>query len=144
MSVTIKVKRTDPRAILPAYQTAGASGLDLHAILEHSKFLAPGDRYLFSTGLSFEIPEGWEGQVRPRSGMSASKGLVCSFGTIDNDYTGQVFVCLYNNSYSQHEIRDKDRIAQIVFKQCPQVTLELVDALKVTERGKKGFGSSGV
>lgn len=118
--------------------------MDLSAILEYDYFLPPGERHLFDTGLAFEIPDGWEGQVRPRSGLSKNHGVVTSFGTIDNQYTGPVAVCLYNHSFSTFRVNNGMRIAQIVFQQCPQVTLELVDSLKVTERGDKGFGSSGV
>lgn len=144
MSVVIKVKKTDPRAIIPTYANPGDSGLDLSAILEHDHFLEPGNRYLFGTGLAFEIPDGWEGQVRPRSGLSKNNGVVTSLGTVDNSYVGEVFVCLYNHSFSTFRVKHGMRVAQIVFKQCPQVTLQLVDDLKATERGAKGFGSSGV
>ncbi len=144
MSVTIKVKKTDPRAILPKYAHKGDAGLDLSAILEHDHFLEPGNRYLFGTGLAFDIPEGWEAQVRPRSGLSKNNGVVASLGTVDSSYTGEVFVCLYNHSFSTFRVKSGDRVAQIVFKPAPQITLQLVDDLKTTERGDKGFGSSGV
>lgn len=144
MSITVKIKKTDPRAIIPKYQTVGASGLDLHAVLDHDLFLSPGDRYLIDVGLAFEIPEGWEGQVRPRSGLSKNNGVLCSFGTIDHDYRGSIAVCLYNHSFSAFRVKSGDRVAQIVFKPAPQVTLQLVDNLSDTVRGTKGFGHSGV
>lgn len=140
MNTIIKFKKTDPRAIIPQ----GPMDFYLSAILEHDCFIPQGDKYLFSTGLAFDIPEEWKGEIHPYDEISRNNGAVCSLKTITSEYKDEVFVCLYNHSFSTLRVKHGMRIAQIVFKQCPQVTLELVDALKVTERGEKGFGSSGV
>lgn len=141
----LKVKKVDPRAILPAYAHPGDSGFDLRAITEEPIFIPPGERRSIDTGLAFEIPEGYEGQVRPRSGLSFKSGMVTSLGTVDSNFCGTVRVCLYNHSFSTFRVDNGDRIAQMVIAPVQQVQLEEVQEFtKVTSRGENGFGSSGV
>jgi dUTP pyrophosphatase len=141
----IRVKRLRPNAELPRYQTAGAAGMDLHAALEAPITLAPGARVLVPTGLAFAIPNGWEGQVRPRSGLAAKHGVtvINAPGTIDSDYRGEVGVVLVNHGQQPFVITQGERIAQIVFAPYAQATLDEVDALDETARGAGGYGSTG-
>ncbi len=131
---------------LPAYATAGASGLDVRACLDKAITLEPGERFLISTGLSLEIPRGFEVQVRPRSGLAITKGLslVNTPGTIDADYRGEVKVIVINLGQEPITIQDQERIAQLVVCPIVQADLEEVFDLSDTERGAGGFGSTGV
>jgi len=131
---------------LPAYQSAGASGFDVRAQLAQELTILPGQRKLIPTGLAFEIPLGFEIQVRPRSGLAIKNGIsmVNTPGTIDADYRGEVQVILINHGQEPFVIRDQDRIAQFVL--CPvwQADFELTENLSSTDRGAGGFGSTGV
>jgi dUTP pyrophosphatase len=131
---------------LPAYQTEHAAGLDLCAALGESKRLEPGARLLVPTGLAFAIPEGYEGQVRPRSGLALKHGIsiVNSPGTIDADYRGMVQVLLINLGQGPFLIEPLSRIAQLVICPVVRAELELVSALPETTRGAGGYGSTGV
>lgn len=130
---------------LPAYATAGSSGMDIRANLETSMQLKPLQRVLVSTGLFLEIPNGYEAQVRPRSGLAIKQGITClnTPGTIDADYRGELKVILINLSDQEQSIENGDRIAQLVFQQVEKVALELVEVLADTERGEGGFGHTG-
>jgi dUTP pyrophosphatase len=130
---------------MPKYQTAGAAGMDLHAATAESVVLTPRARHLFPTGLSFAIPEGYEGQVRPRSGLASKLGVTVlnAPGTIDSDYRGEVMVLLVNTSDTPATIAPLERIAQIVFAKVTRAELELVEALDETARGGGGYGSTG-
>lgn len=141
----IRVKRLRPGAELPRYQTAGAAGMDLHAALDVPITLAPGARALVPTGLALAIPVGWEGQVRPRSGLAAKHGVtvINAPGTIDSDYRGEVGVVLVNHGQEPFVIKSGERIAQIVFAPYAQATLLEVEELDETERGAGGYGSTG-
>lgn len=141
----IRVKRVRATAELPRYQTSGAAGMDLHAAVDAPVTLAPGARVLVPTGLAFAIPNGWEGQVRPRSGLAAKHGITVlnAPGTIDSDFRGEVGVVLVNHGQEPFVIACGERIAQIVFAPYAQATLEEVDALDETERGAGGYGSTG-
>lgn len=134
------------RGELPRYETQSASGMDLRAQLESDLVLVPGQRVLIPTGLAFEIPVGFEIQIRPRSGWAMKHGIsmVNTPGTIDADYRGEVKVLLINHGQEALTIRDQDRIAQAVL--CPVVQAELVavDELSTTARGAGGFGSTGM
>jgi dUTP pyrophosphatase len=135
------------RGELPSYQSALASGFDIRAQLEGGEInLAPGARALIPTGLSFEIPPGYEVQARPRSGLAIKQGLsvLNTPGTIDADYRGEVKIILVNLGGEVVEIRDQDRIAQLVLCPVVQADFELVETLAATERGHRGFGSTGV
>lgn len=140
----IKVKKVSPIAKIPERQTEMASGFDLSNVFWDDKVIEPGARLKVPTGLCFEIPEGYEGQVRPRSGLSAKFGIVAAFGTIDSDYRGEVAVTLYNNSFNKFKLEPGTRVAQIVF--CPVIypTLEEVNEIGETNRGDRGFGSTGL
>ncbi len=131
---------------LPAYETKNSAGMDLRAYLpEGPVTLEPMQRALVPTGLYMEIPEGYEGQVRPRSGLAIKSGIsvLNSPGTIDADYRGQVCVILINLSDKAFVINSGDRIAQLVIARCEQVEVEQVEVLSETERGAGGFGHTG-
>jgi dUTP pyrophosphatase len=130
---------------LPAYATEGSSGLDLRAFIAAPIQLAPLERTLVPTGLHIALPECWEAQVRPRSGLAIKQGLTClnTPGTIDADYRGEIKVILINLSNEQQVIQDGDRIAQIVFQKIEKMEWQLVDSLDTTQRGAGGFGHTG-
>lgn len=131
---------------LPAYQTPGSAGLDLHAALAEAITLAPGERRLIGTGLRLQIPLGLEGQIRPRSGLALRCGVtvVNSPGTIDADYRGEVGVVLINHGQDSFPVQPLDRIAQLVLAPVVRVDVEVVDELSETTRGAGGYGSTGV
>lgn len=130
---------------LPVYATAGSSGMDLRAFLKSSITFAPMERCLVPTGLFLTVPENWEAQIRPRSGLAIKQGITClnSPGTIDADYRGEIKVILINLSKETQIINDGDRIAQMVFQSIEKVDWELVVALDETQRGAGGFGHTG-
>ncbi len=130
---------------LPTYQTDGAAGMDLRAALDEPVILGSLERRLIPTGLSLEIPEGYEAQVRPRSGLAAKLGVTVlnTPGTIDSDYRGEVGVVLVNLSKESCTIAPGDRIAQLVFANVERATLVLRDELTETARGAGGYGSTG-
>ena len=131
---------------LPAYATDGSAGLDLRAAVEAELVLVPGGRTAVPTGLSLAIPDGWEGQVRPRSGLALRSGLTVANapGTIDSDYRGELLVLLVNLGNEPVTIRRGDRIAQLLLARSPRVSVVKVDILPGSDRGAGGFGSSGV
>ncbi|MBP3416865.1 MAG: dUTP diphosphatase [Spirochaetaceae bacterium] len=133
-------------AILPSYQTAGAAGADVCACLPQPIVLEPGARAMVPTGLSFEIPCGYEIQVRPRSGLAAKNGVTVlnSPGTIDSDYRGEVKVILINLGSEPFAIAHGDRIAQLIVAPVEQAQFHVVESLSSTQRGQGGFGSTGV
>jgi dUTP pyrophosphatase len=130
---------------LPVYATTGSSGMDIRANLEIPIQLNPLQRALVPTGLFLEIPNGYDAQVRPRSGLAIKQGITClnTPGTIDADYRGELKVILINLSDQEQSITNGDRIAQLVFQQVEKVSLEVVDVLTDTERGNGGFGHTG-
>lgn len=132
---------------LPAYETAHAAGMDLRAaVLEGEPFtLRPGDRHAVPTGLAMAIPPGFEGQVRPRSGLALRAGVTClnSPGTVDADYRGEVKVILVNHGEEDFIIRRGDRIAQLLIAPVVQASWREADDLDETARGVGGFGSTG-
>ena len=130
---------------LPAYATQGSSGLDLRAFVTAPVKLAPLERALIPTGLHIALPNNWEAQVRPRSGLAIKQGLTClnTPGTIDADYRGEIKVILINLSNEIQVIQDGDRIAQIVFQQVEKMEWQLVENLETTQRGDGGFGHTG-
>ncbi len=140
----LMVKRLRPDAVVPAYMSEGAAGLDLAAALDAPVALRPGERAVVPTGLALAIPAGYEGQVRPRSGLAARHGVTClnTPGTIDSDYRGEVKVILVNLGQELHTVRSGDRIAQLVI--APTTRVEVVESdLDDTRRGGGGFGSTG-
>lgn len=130
-------------ATLPKYQTAGAAGMDLCSA--ETFCLAPMERRLVKTGLRLGIPAGYEAQVRPRSGLALKKGIgmVNSPGTIDSDYRGELGIILINFGSEAVEISQGDRIGQLVIAPVARAEIQVVEALDETERGERGFGSTG-
>ena len=149
LGVKVKVKRVrgdrDREIPLPRYMTQRSSGMDLYAAIDKEVTLGPGERKLIPTGLSISIPKGYEGQVRPRSGMALRAGvtLVNTPGTIDADYRGEVGVLLINFGRQPFTVRRGDRVAQLVIAPVFQATIELVDELDDTPRSAGGFGHTG-
>ncbi|WP_291199789.1 dUTP diphosphatase [Hyphomonas sp.] len=132
---------------LPAYETSGSAGMDVRAAVPEDApvTLAPGDRAMIETGLSVAIPEGYEIQVRPRSGLAAKHGLTClnTPGTIDSDYRGEIKVILINLGAEPFVIRRGERIAQLVLAPVTRLAWSEVEELGATTRGAGGFGSTG-
>ncbi|MEZ4286953.1 MAG: dUTP diphosphatase [Polyangiales bacterium] len=144
----MRVLRLDARAIVPAYQTAGAAGMDLHACLDASITIEPGAHARVPTGIAITLPENHEGQVRPRSGLAAKYGITVSNapGTIDEDYRGEVQVLLVNLGREPFVIAHGDRIAQLIVAPIvrPSVLeVHSMDELPPSSRGSGGFGSTG-
>ena len=142
----ILIKRLSNKVSLPKYETSGSSGMDLAAHIDKNINLEPGKSVIVTTGLFVEIPEGFEIQIRPRSGLAAKKkiSVLNTPGTIDADYRGEIKIILINLSSEIFTIENGLRIAQMVV--CPVIHAELeeVDELNNTKRGKDGFGSTGV
>ena len=130
---------------LPKYETTGSAGMDLHANIDSEILLKPMGRVLVKTGLFMALPEGYEAQIRPRSGLAYKKGLTVlnSPGTIDADYRGEIGVILINLSEEPFIIKDGERIAQMVIAPYTRAELINVEVLSSTERGSGGFGSTG-
>lgn len=130
---------------LPSYATAGSAGMDLRANLQQPVVLEPLQRQLVPTGLFIELPAGYEAQVRPRSGLAINHGITClnSPGTVDSDYRGELKVILINLGHEAHEIKNGDRIAQMVISKVEQAELNLAQNLTLTVRGEGGFGHTG-
>ncbi len=130
---------------LPAQATPGSAGYDLHAAVESEALLQPGERALIPTGVSIAVPEGYEAQIRPRSGLALEHGIVLpnAPGTIDSDYRGEVKVILGNAGAEAFIVRRGDRIAQLVISPVVRADWEEVPSLDVTSRGEGGFGHSG-
>lgn len=146
----VKWKKLSDEAIKPKKMTKGSSGFDLYVDLssDDTKYfrLYPHESKLFNVGFAIQIPQGYEGQVRTRSGLASNQGLIVlnSPGTIDSDYTGPLKVLLYNSGMNPQTIQHGDRIAQIVFQQVLDVDFVEVDSFEETERSDGGFGSTGV
>jgi dUTP pyrophosphatase len=143
-TVTIRVVNRSPHP-LPAYATAGSSGMDVRAHLEQDLVLSPMERQLVPTGLYLEIPEGHEVQVRPRSGLAVKQGITClnTPGTIDSDYRGEVKIILINLSGEAQVLKNGDRIAQLVLQKVERAAWEGTEVLGATERNEGGFGHTG-
>lgn len=141
----VAVKRLRPEAVLPRYMTAGAAGLDLCAAIAEPLTLAPGERRLVPTGLALAIPDGFEGQVRPRSGLALRQGLTMlnSPGTIDSDYRGEIGVIVINHGQQAAVLSPGDRVAQLVIAPVARALLEEREELPETRRGNGGFGHTG-
>ena len=144
--VIVKFLKLHPDAVIPEYQTNGSSGMDLSAYLNEPLELKPMERRLIPTGLKMELPEGYEAQVRPRSGMSIKHGitLINCVGTIDEDYRGEICVPIVNLSNETYTINNRDRIAQMIISPVTKaIAQEIKEELSVTSRGSGGFGSTG-
>jgi dUTP pyrophosphatase len=149
MNVDVRIRRLAHAEglPLPAYQTAGAAGMDLHAAVAEDLpvVLMPGRRAMIPTGFAIALPEGFEAQVRPRSGLAAKHGITClnSPGTIDHDYRGEVQVILINHGDDAFEIKRGERIAQMLIAPVTRATWVEAETLDDTDRGAGGFGSTG-
>ena len=143
--MNIKIVKLKDTALLPEYQTQGAAGADIHACIDEPVVLQPMERRMIPTGLAMAIPEGFEVQVRARSGMSIKHGItmVNGVGTIDADYRGEVGVLLINLSQDAFMIEPGMRIAQMVVAKYEVAEWDSVDTLDATERGAGGYGSTG-
>jgi len=145
----LKVRRLNPEKDqdlpIPEYMSPGASGLDLPAAIEGDLTLAPGEIRLIPTGLAIAIPLGFEGQIRPRSGLALKHGigLINSPGTIDSDYRGEIGLAVINLGQKPYTLRRGDRLAQLVINKVYQADIQLVDNLDHTDRAGGGFGHSG-
>ena len=130
---------------LPKYQTSQSAGMDLRANIDAPVLIKPLDRKLIPTGLHIALPEGYEAQIRPRSGLAIKKGItvINTPGTIDSDYTGDIGVILVNISNEDFVVQPGDRIAQMVINKFEQAKFEVVEELDETERGEGGFGHTG-
>jgi dUTP pyrophosphatase len=145
MAVSIAVINKSPHP-LPEYQTNDAAGVDLRAWLQAPVVLKPLERQLLGTGIYISLPEGFEAQIRPRSGLAIKNGLtlINTPGTIDADYRGEIKIPLINLSNEEQTIQNGDRIAQMVFSRYEKISWQMVESLEETVRGSGGFGHSGI
>lgn len=143
-ALVVRFKRLHELVTMPEYKTKGAAGIDL-IITEDTPWLKPGDITIADSGLAVEIPEGWYGLVTSRSGIATRRGIVVlnSPGVIDSDYRGEVRIPIINLSHQDQKIMAGTRVAQMIFQPAPQALLLDVETLEETERGEKGFGSTG-
>lgn len=144
MEKTVKIINESTNA-LPSYETIGSSGMDLRASLKKSVILKPMERVLIPTGLFMEIPLGFEGQIRPRSGLAIKYGisLINCVGTIDSDYRGEIKIPMINLGTENFIIENGERIAQFILNTYTNVKWNVIDNLSDTKRGTGGFGSTG-
>ncbi len=146
MNVTLKVKRLPHCKNLPAYATSGSAGMDLTAAIDQPMTVEPNKRAQIPTGIQVEIPEGFEGQVRPRSGLAHKAGISLTncVGTIDSDYRGEVCVLIINHGEAAYTFQPGEKIAQLLITPVPRVEIVEVEELAMSaERGEGGFGSTG-
>ena len=141
----VKIKKLNDAAAVPEYKTSMSAGADIYACLDSPVIIKPSEIVMVPTGISIEVPEGFEAQVRPRSGLAA-KGISIpnSPGTIDADYRGEVKIIIINLGKADFQINHHDRIAQIIISRVEKAEFKLNDELTETERGNGGFGSTGI
>lgn len=141
----VQLKQVKNNAIVPEYQTIDSAGVDLHAAIDESIEVKPGERKLIPTGIALAIPTGFEAQIRSRSGLAFKHGVTVlnSPGTIDADYRGEIGVVLINQSNVLFVVKPQMRIAQMVFAKVEQAEFDIVTKLSETNRGAGGFGSTG-
>jgi len=141
----LRVKKKEEGVPLPKYETSGSAGLDIRAFIGADLVIPHGGRAKIPTGLFLEIPEGYEAQIRPRSGLALKWGitLLNSPGTIDSDYRGELEVILFNTGSESFTVKNGDRIAQMVISPVVRVSISEVERLSETKRGAGGFGSTG-
>lgn len=142
IEVKIINKSSNP---LPEYATAGSSGMDIRAFLPFPQTLQPFERTIIPSGIFIELPQGYEAQIRPRSGMAIKQGITClnTPGTIDADYRGEIKIILINLSQTEQVINPGDRIAQMVIQKTEKVVWKPAEQLEITERNAGGFGHTG-
>ena len=143
--IKVQIKKLDPKAKIPEYKTEGASGVDIMALLENKITLDPGESKIIPTGLSIAFPDDLEVQIRPRSGLAAKSNIsvLNTPGTIDSDYRGEIKIILVNHGNEKFDIKNGDRIAQMVLMPVLKFKFEEVSKLDDTIRGSGGFGSTG-
>jgi len=143
--IKVQIKKLDPKAKIPEYKTEGASGVDIMALLDNKITLDPGESKIIPTGLSIAFPDDLEVQIRPRSGLAAKSNVsvLNTPGTIDSDYRGEIKIILINHSNEKFEVKNGDRIAQMVLMPVLKFKFEEVSKLDDTIRGSGGFGSTG-
>lgn len=144
--ITLKIQKLSHCFKLPEYQTGGAAAMDLYAAIEEPVTLGSLDRVMIPTGIKIELPQGYEAQVRPRSGLAIKSGISLSncVGTIDEDYRGEVCVGLINLSKASFTVSRGDRIAQMLVARVSKANIEVVQELSTTLRQEGGFGSTGI
>ena len=142
----LRVKKKDPSVPLPQYESSGAAGMDLRAFVATEVSIPPLGKARIPTGLFFEVPDGYEAQVRPRSGLADKNGVTVlnTPGTIDSDYRGEVQVIMINLGTEAFTVKNGERIAQMVISPVTRARVSEVERLSETERGSGGFGSTGV
>lgn len=143
--LTVKIKKLKESAIIPNYQTEQSAGMDLHACIAEPKVIKPMERAVIPTGLAIELPDGYESQIRARSGMAIKHGITMAngIGTIDADYRGEYGVIIFNISDEPFTIEPDMRIAQLIINKYESVIWQEVETINETERGAGGFGSTG-
>ena len=141
----VLIKKLNPNVELPTYKTSGASGMDLMAFIEEPIKISPNSSHLIPTGLSMAFSEGYEVQIRPRSGLAAKSSVTVlnTPGTIDSDYRGEIKIILFNHGKVDFVINNKDRVAQMILTPVVKMEFEETDDLPDTLRGEGGFGSTG-
>ena len=146
MEIVKVICKAEDKEFLPVYSSAEAAGADLRACIQEDIVIKPGQRYLVPTGLSIQLPVGYEAQIRPRSGLAIKHGisLVNTPGTIDSDYRGEVKIIMINHGSEDFVIHRGDRIAQMVIAPVTHGMFAMSDSLDATDRGAGGFGSTGV
>jgi dUTP pyrophosphatase len=146
MSNIIKIKKVHPEAIIPEYATSHSAGMDLVALLDNSTIIEAGKTCIIPTGIAIALPDGYEAQIRPRSGLAAKSGITVlnTPGTIDSDYRGEIKVILINHGDSDFKVESGMRIAQMVISKYEHVKFEESQILDDTARGDGGFGSTGI
>ena len=144
-AVSVKIMKLADDLPLPAYHSDLAAGVDLHAAVETEVVLQPGERRLIPTGIAIALPQGYEAQVRPRSGLALKHGIsmVNTPGTVDADFRGELSVILINHGHEPFTIRRGERVAQMIINKVARAQFEVIDELSVTVRGSNGFGSTG-
>lgn len=142
--ITVSIVNKSPHP-LPEYATPGSAGMDLSANIDADIIMQPGERALIPTGLYIELPEGYEAQIRPRSGLAIKQGITClnSPGTIDADYRGEIKVILVNLGHESQTISNGDRIAQMIISTYTRIDWNITEALQETSRSAGGFGHTG-
>lgn len=146
IKLLVKRKNVKRETELPSYMSSYAAGMDVSADIEHSVVIEPGKYKIIPTGLAIALPPGYEAQIRPRSGLALKYGITIlnSPGTIDADYRGEINILLINLGENRFEVKNGDRIAQLVVNKIEQVDIIEVDSLPESKRGINGFGSTGV
>tara|TARA_Y100001970_G_scaffold231688_1_gene288081 strand:- start:3419 stop:3859 length:441 start_codon:yes stop_codon:yes gene_type:complete len=144
--VKILIKKLSKKAVIPKYESAGASGLDVSALIENPILIKPNEKAIIPTGLACSVPKNYEIQIRPRSGLAARNNLTVlnSPGTIDSDYRGEIKIILVNLGNENFAVKNGMRIAQMVISPVKVVKIVEVESLEDTDRGKGGFGSTGI